>query len=76
MHTDYNASYLRLLQNGELSKRVELAKKHLTNCYLCPHECSINRKEELGFCRSPDKVILASYGPHFGEESVGLRLVV
>ncbi|HHU69584.1 MAG TPA: radical SAM protein [Thermoanaerobacterales bacterium] len=70
MYKDLEAGYLTLYKNNELSKRTQLAKEHLTNCYLCPHECGINRKEELGFCRSPDKVIVASYGPHFGEESV------
>ncbi|MDK2934305.1 MAG: putative pyruvate formate lyase activating enzyme [Clostridiales bacterium] len=38
-------------------------------CNLCPHECGINRKEKLGFCRASDKVLVASYGPHFGEET-------
>jgi putative pyruvate formate lyase activating enzyme len=57
------------LKNGELANRVNRAKKHLTECNLCPHECGVNRAEKLGFCRAYDKVVVSSYGPHFGEET-------
>lgn len=62
--------YLRLLASGKLRTRVTEARKHLNECNLCPHGCGINRKEKTGFCRASDQVIVASYGPHFGEESV------
>ncbi|HHY13037.1 MAG TPA: 4Fe-4S cluster-binding domain-containing protein [Thermoanaerobacterales bacterium] len=58
------------MQSGELDERIKLAKRHLTSCYLCPHECGIDRNTELGICRSSNKAIIASYGPHYGEESV------
>ncbi len=64
------ASYLRLSAGGQQRTRAEEARKHLTECNLCPHNCGINRKEKIGFCRASDKVIVASYGPHFGEERV------
>lgn len=70
MPKKYQPRYLDLLANGELGKRVKEAKKHLTECNLCPHECSANRQKELGFCRGSDKVVVSSYGPHFGEEKV------
>lgn len=60
--------YIQLAENGILQKRVKQAKRHMKECYLCPHECGINRRKEIGFCRSNDQVIVASYGPHFGEE--------
>lgn len=60
--------YIKLWQSGELAKRVEKARLQLTECNLCPHQCNINRKERVGFCRASDQVILSSYGPHFGEE--------
>ncbi len=60
--------YLRL-EKDKLNKKVKEAKKFLTECNLCPHDCRVNRKEALGFCRASDKVIISSYGPHFGEES-------
>lgn len=61
-------SYLKLLESGDLLKKVVGAKKHQTNCRLCPHECNVNRKETLGFCSSGVKAIVSSFGPHFGEE--------
>lgn len=63
---DLEPSYLSLVQIGELSRRVEEAKKHWTECNICPHECGVNRQEKLGFCRATAKVVLASYGPHEG----------
>ena len=69
MNATFEPSYLSLLKNGELKEKVSAAVKHLTTCNLCPHECGVNRQEKLGFCRSTDTAIIASYGPHFGEES-------
>ncbi len=57
------------LGSSKLDEKVKEAKKKFTKCNLCPHECGVNRKEVLGFCRATDKVIVSSYGPHFGEEA-------
>jgi putative pyruvate formate lyase activating enzyme len=65
----FQPGYSKLLINGELTKKVQEAKKHLVECNLCPHECGVDRRERLGFCRASDKVIVSSYGPHFGEEA-------
>lgn len=62
--------YVALLENGKLLEKVEAAKKHITNCNLCPHQCGVNRKKEVGVCKAGDKAIVASYGPHIGEERV------
>lgn len=62
-------AYSRLLNSGELNKKLKEAKKHLTKCNLCPHQCGVDRQKELGFCRASDKAVVASYGPHFGEEA-------
>lgn len=41
----------------------------LSCCTLCGHKCKVNRmKKEKGECRSTDKVRVASYHLHFGEE--------
>jgi putative pyruvate formate lyase activating enzyme len=69
MVNNYKPGYIKLFKRGELDKKVTEAKKHLTECNLCPHECGVNRKEKLGFCRAKDQVVVASYGPHFGEEA-------
>lgn len=60
--------YVKLLKNHQLEQRVLKAKEHLTKCNLCPHQCGVNRQEKLGFCQAPDKAVIASYGPHYGEE--------
>ena len=63
------ASYINLLKNGELEKRVEESKKLLENCKVCPRNCSVDRtKNELGFCKTGRNVYVASYFPHKGEE--------
>lgn len=67
---DHLPGYINLYNSGELLKRVGNANKHLQECNLCPHNCNVNRKEKLGFCRATDKVVISSYGPHHGEESV------
>ena len=59
--------YVKLLKNQQLEQRVLKAKEHLTKCNLCPHQCGVNRQEKLGFCRAPDKAVIASYGPPYGE---------
>jgi putative pyruvate formate lyase activating enzyme len=70
MSEDMVPGYLKLAEEGLLQKRVEEVQKHLTECNLCPHQCGVNRKERLGFCRAANKAIVNSYGPHFGEERV------
>lgn len=69
MSANYEPAYRKILSGGKLHKKVNQAKKHLTECNLCPHNCGVNRKEKLGFCRAADKVIVSSFGPHFGEEA-------
>lgn len=64
-------SYKKLLQKGELQKRVELAYNDLISCTCCPLDCKVNRIEgELGICVSGYLPIVSSYTPHFGEEPV------
>ncbi|MCX7966070.1 MAG: radical SAM protein [Syntrophorhabdaceae bacterium] len=41
----------------------------LESCELCPRRCRVNRlKGQRGYCRIADKIIIAYYGNHFGEE--------
>jgi len=68
MAVDY-PSYLKLLESGELDERISTLYERLSPCRICPHECGVDRlKGEKGFCRVGNKPIIASYGPHFGEE--------
>lgn len=66
----FKASYLKLLEDGSLLQRVEEAQKHISECKLCPHECGLDRKKEVGMCKAGHRAIVSSYGPHLGEERV------
>lgn len=48
----------------------------LSDCDICPRLCRVDRAGgELGFCRTGRNAVVASFGPHFGEEAplVGTR---
>jgi len=61
--------YLNLHATGELEERAIRAYDLLRSCTVCPRNCGVNRQEdERGFCRTGLKPVIASFGPHFGEE--------
>ena len=63
------ASYLRLLETGELVSSVERLEGLLESCTVCPRDCLNNRlKDEIAACYSGRLPIVSSYTPHFGEE--------
>ena len=63
-------SYIRLHQNGILSKRVEQLYAIYENCHLCPRDCRVDRtKGQTGKCQATATVKVSSAAPHFGEES-------
>ncbi len=63
------ASYLALLESGELAARAAEAHQHLAICDVCPWECPIDRLAgEVGVCRTGARARISSYGPHLGEE--------
>ena len=63
-------SYIKLLARGVLQERVRQAYERLRACDLCGHRCRVDRLEDhRGFCRTGYLPLVASYGPHFGEEA-------
>jgi len=63
------AAYIQLHKNGKLAERVEAAKSLLRKCRICPRQCNVDRLSgETGKCRTHQRAIVSSYGPHFGEE--------
>lgn len=71
MTTPVVPAYLHLHASGELTARIAAARERLTCCTLCPRRCQVNRLAgEHGFCRTGRMANVASYHPHFGEESV------
>jgi putative pyruvate formate lyase activating enzyme len=63
-------AYLALYRSGELAERAADGRRHLMNCDLCARYCRVNRLEtDRGVaCRTGERAVVASYGPHHGEE--------
>lgn len=62
--------YVEACVSGLIRQRIQSVWQGLTSCRLCPRRCKKNRLAgETGFCRTTDKALVASYGPHFGEEA-------
>lgn len=69
MLTGVQPSYRKLHESGELANRRERLYERLADCVVCAQHCHVNRlKGERGFCRAGEELVIASYGPHFGEE--------
>ncbi|MBW1989462.1 MAG: radical SAM protein [Deltaproteobacteria bacterium] len=63
-------AYVTAHEDGTLKKRAKQARQALADCTLCPRNCHVNRsKGKRGVCRTGAKAVVASFGPHFGEES-------
>jgi putative pyruvate formate lyase activating enzyme len=72
----HEPSYLRLLRDGVLQRRVESLEHLLEQCTVCPRDCLNNRlRNEIAACYSGRLPIVSSYTAHFGEEPplVGTR---
>src|SRR2546425_12079400 len=62
-------SYFRLLQSGEVRRRVQALEALLERCTVCPRDCLNNRlNNEIAACYSGRLPIVSSYTAHFGEE--------
>lgn len=73
--TPSHPAYLKLLESGELKRRVQEAYRRLEACDICARECGINRRQTTGACRTGERAVVCSCHPHFGEEAplVGRR---
>ncbi len=59
------------LPPGTLRSRADAAREALRACRLCPRACGVDRLAgERGYCGIGSDAVVASYGPHFGEERV------
>jgi putative pyruvate formate lyase activating enzyme len=63
-------SYLNLIRSGRFDERLRRAFHRMRRCDLCPRCCRVDRLRDSRktFCRSGSRAVVASYGPHFGEE--------
>jgi putative pyruvate formate lyase activating enzyme len=66
----FQAAYLGLLKDGGLHRRVREARHRLKDCDLCAHLCRVDRfaGTEGAACRTGERAVVHSYGPHHGEE--------
>jgi putative pyruvate formate lyase activating enzyme len=62
------AGYRSLLASGELARRVAALDRLLVPCRVCPCGCGADRSHGLGRCATPGEPVVASWGPHHGEE--------
>jgi putative pyruvate formate lyase activating enzyme len=69
--SDFEPCYLRLHRSGELAERVKRARRHMEDCDLCARYCHVNRFQTLRgvICRTGERAVIHSSGPHHGEES-------
>ncbi len=64
------AGYLSLHRQGRLGERIAELRKMLSPCRVCPRKCKVDRlADEKGICKTGARAVVASYAPHFGEES-------
>jgi len=53
-----------------MTERLAQLRSMLASCTLCPRTCGVDRTSgERGFCGAGPCAVVASAGPHFGEES-------
>ncbi len=63
------AAYVVLHRKGELAARARAARAVMGACELCARRCRVDRlRGKQGYCRAPLEPVVASAGPHFGEE--------
>ena len=62
--------YLNLSETGELAERAARAHRHLEDCDLCARYCRVNRLRTTkgAVCRTGERAVVHSHGPHHGEE--------
>ena len=61
---------MRLARSGDLTGRVSALNALLADCTVCPRECRVDRRVDLGTCATGAEPLVASWNLHFGEEPV------
>ena len=63
-------AYINTRRRGLLRQKIDQTYERLKACTLCPRVCGVDRLSgEMGICQTGELAIVASYNPHFGEES-------
>lgn len=61
---------MKLARSGELAVRARRLDEMLGDCTVCPRECRVDRRRQLGECATGAAAMVASWSPHHGEEPV------
>jgi putative pyruvate formate lyase activating enzyme len=63
--------YIETHRKGLLREKAETAWEALRHCRLCPRMCGVDRLKNaaMGICKTGASAVVASYHPHFGEET-------
>lgn len=68
-NSGYTPPYVDLHREGTLKQRGKVLWERMRICDLCPRDCEARRLEgQRGDCNATSDLVIASYGPHFGEE--------
>jgi len=70
--SEFEPGYLTLFRAGLFESRVSEAFRRMAQCDLCARYCRINRllTTKGAVCRTGDRAVIHSFGPHHGEEDV------
>ena len=66
----WRAGYVRLARSGDLADRASRLDSLLNDCTVCPRECRVDRRHQIGECGTGAEAVVASWNPHHGEEPV------
>ena len=66
----WRPGYGRLARRSELADRAKRLDTLLADCVVCPRECHVDRRHEIGECDTGATAVVASWCPHHGEEPV------
>ncbi len=62
--------YIDTVASGAIKEKIRDAFEIMEACVLCPRLCGVNRLSgETGVCKTGKNASVASFNPHFGEES-------
>jgi putative pyruvate formate lyase activating enzyme len=66
----FEPAYLSPHRSGELAERAGRARRRLKDCDLCARYCHVDRLAGIrgAVCRTGERAVVSSYGPHYGEE--------
>ncbi len=64
-----NALYVEAYRSGRMGEALARASRWMRKCTMCPRMCRVDRLAgETGFCKTGKLAVVASFGPHYGEE--------